>query len=47
MCLVISVAESNEVNSFSSGRSQKEVTFRVVGASTTKSRGIRNGGILK
>ena len=47
MCLVISVAESNEVNSFSSGKSQKDVTFRVVGASTTKSRGIRNGEIYK
>ena len=47
MCLVISVAESNEVNSFSGGKSQKEVTFRVVGASTTKSRGIRNGEIYE
>ena len=47
MCLVISIAESNEVNSFSSGKSQKEVTFRVVGASTTKSRGIRNGEIYE
>ena len=47
MCLVISVAESNEVNSFSSGKSQKDVTFRVVGASTTKSRGIRNGEIYE
>ena len=47
MCLVISVAESNEVNSFSRGNSQKEVTFRVVGASTTKSRGIRNGEIYE
>ena len=47
MCLVISIAETNEVKSFSRGKSEKALTFRVIGASTTKSRGIRNGEIYE
>ncbi len=47
MCLVVSITESNQINSFSIGKSQSGVTFRVIGASTTKSRGIRNGEIYE
>ncbi len=47
MCLVISLTDSNQINSFSEVKSQPGVTFRVIGASTTKSRGIRFGEIYE
>ena len=47
MCLVVSLEDSNQINAFSTGKLQKEVTFRVIGASTTKSRGIRDGEIYE
>lgn len=45
MCLVLSLTDTNRTNSFSEVTSQPGVTFRVIGASTTKSRGIRFGEI--
>ena len=47
MCLVVSLADINQINSFSTGKSDRGVTFRVIGASTTKSRGIRDGEIYE
>ncbi len=47
MCLVLSLTESNQVNSFSTGKVQEVISFRVIGASTTKSRGIRFGEIYE
>ena len=47
MCLVLSLTDTNQINAFSDGKSQPGVTFRVVGASTTKSRGIRYGEIYE
>ncbi len=47
MCLVISFADLNQMNSFSKDKLRRELTFRVIGASTTKSRGIRNGEIYE
>ena len=47
MCLVLSLTDSNQINSFSKYKSNQGVTFRVVGASTTKSRGIRFGEIYE
>ena len=47
MCLVLSLTDTNQINSFSGGKSQPIVTFRVIGASTTKSRGIRYGEIYE
>ena len=47
MCLVVSLTDSNQINSFSTGKLQGGLSFRVIGASTTKSRGIRNGEIYE
>jgi cell division protein FtsA len=47
MCLVLSLTDANQINSFSEVKSQQEVAFRVIGASTTKSRGIRFGEIYE
>ena len=47
MCLVVSLTEINQINSFSTGKLDGGVTFRVIGASTTKSRGIRDGEIYE
>ncbi|MDC3107740.1 cell division protein FtsA [Paracoccaceae bacterium] len=47
MCLVLSLTDTNQINSFSEVKSQSGVTFRVIGASTTKSRGIRFGEIYE
>ena len=47
MCLVLSLTDANQINSFSEVKSQQGVTFRVIGASTTKSRGIRFGEIYE
>ena len=47
MCLVLSLSDTNQINSFSGDKSQPLVTFRVIGASTTKSRGIRHGEIYE
>ena len=47
MCLVVSLTEINQINAFSTGKSDRGVTFRVIGASTTKSRGIRDGEIYE
>ena len=45
MCLVLSLTDANQINSFS--KSRPGVTFRVIGASTIKSRGIRFGEIYE
>ena len=47
MCLVVSLTDSNQINSFSTGKLHDGLSFRVIGASTTKSRGIRNGEIYE
>ena len=47
MCLVLSLTDANQVNSFSEEKSRLGVTFRVIGASTIKSRGIRFGEIYE
>ncbi len=47
MCLVLSLTGANQINSFSEDKSRPGVTFRVIGASTTKSRGIRFGEIYE
>ena len=47
MCLVVSLTDSNQINSFSTGKLHGGLSFRVIGASTTKSRGIRNGEIYE
>ncbi len=47
MCLVLSLTDTNKTNSFSDSKSQQGVAFRVVGASTTKSRGVRYGEIYE
>ena len=47
MCLVLSLTDTNKTNSFSDSKSQQGVAFRVVGASTTKSRGVRYGEIFE
>ena len=47
MCLVLSLTDANQINSFSEDKSRLGVTFRVIGASTTKSRGIRFGEIYE
>ena len=47
MCLVLSLTDANQINSFSEDKSRSGVTFRVIGASTTKSRGIRFGEIYE
>ena len=47
MCLVLSLTDANQINSFSEDKSRPGVTFRVIGASTTKSRGIRFGEIYE
>ena len=47
MCLVLSLTDSNQINSFSEDKTRPGVTFRVIGASTTKSRGIRFGEIYE
>ena len=47
MCLVVSLTHSNEINSLSTGKLHGGLSFRVIGASTTKSRGIRNGEIYE
>ena len=47
MCLVLSLTDSNQINSFSDDKPRSGVTFRVIGASTTKSRGIRFGEIYE
>ena len=47
MCLVVSFTDSNQINSFSTGKLHGGLSFRVIGASTTKSRGIRNGEIYE
>ncbi len=47
MCLVLSLTDANQINSFSDDKSRAGVTFRVIGASTTKSRGIRFGEIYE
>ena len=41
MCLVLSLTDAYQINSFSDVKSQPGVTFRVIGASTIQSRGIR------
>ena len=46
-CLVISFTDPNQLNSFVAGKQQRGVSFRVIGASTTKSRGIKNGEIYE
>ena len=47
MCLVLSLTDANQINSFSEDKSRPGVTFRVIGASTTMSRGIRFGEIYE
>ncbi len=47
MCLVLSLSDFNQINSFSKGKLHGGLTFRVIGASTTKSRGIRDGEIYE
>ena len=47
MCLVLSLTDTSQINSFSSRKSHPIVTFRVIGASTTQSRGIRHGEIYE
>ena len=47
MCLVLSLTDTNKINSFSDSKSQQGMAFRVVGASTTKSRGVRYGEIYE
>ena len=47
MCLVLSLTDTNKMNSFSDNKLQAGVAFRVIGASTTKSRGIRYGQIYE
>ena len=47
MCLVLSLTDANQINSFSEDKTRPGVTFRVIGASTTKSRGIRFGEIYE
>ena len=47
MCLVLSLTDTNKTSSFSDSKSQQGVAFRVVGASTTKSRGVRYGEIYE
>ncbi len=47
MCLVVSLTDLNQINSFSTGKLHGGLSFRVIGASTTKSRGIRNGEIYE
>ncbi len=47
MCLVVSLTSSNQINSFSTGKLHGGLSFRVIGAATTKSRGIRNGEIYE
>ena len=47
MCLVLSLTDANQINSFSHDKPRSGVTFRVIGASTTKSRGIRFGEIYE
>ena len=47
MCLVVSLTDSNQINSFSTGKLHGGLSFRVIGASTTRSRGIRNGEIYE
>lgn len=47
MCLVLSLTDANQINSFSDDKPRSGVTFRVIGASTTKSRGIRFGEIYE
>ena len=47
MCLVLSLTDANRINSFSDDKPRSGVTFRVIGASTTKSRGIRFGEIYE
>ena len=47
MCLVVSLTDTNQINSFSEVKSKPGVTFRVTGASTTKSRGIKFGEIYE
>ena len=47
MCLVLSLTDTNQINSLSGGKSRPIVAFRVIGASTTKSRGIRYGEIYE
>ena len=47
MCLVLSLTDANQINSFSDDKSRAGVIFRVIGASTTKSRGIRFGEIYE
>tara|TARA_E500000075_G_scaffold32341_1_gene28723 strand:+ start:15332 stop:16663 length:1332 start_codon:yes stop_codon:yes gene_type:complete len=47
MCLVLSLTDANQSNSFSDDKPRSGVTFRVIGASTTKSRGIRFGEIYE
>ena len=47
MCLVVSLTDSNQINSLSTGKLHGGLSFRVIGASTTKSRGIRNGEIYE
>ena len=47
MCLVLSLTDANQIISFSDDKPRSGVTFRVIGASTTKSRGIRFGEIYE
>ena len=47
MCLVVSLTHSNQINSISTSKLHGGLSFRVIGASTTKSRGIRNGEIYE
>ena len=47
MCLVVSLTDSNQIKTFSTSKLHGGLSFRVIGASTTKSRGIRNGEIYE
>ena len=47
MCLVISIEAVNQVNKFGNNKEKEGMSFRVIGASTTKSRGIRYGEIYE
>ena len=47
MCLVVSLTDVNQINSFSVNSPQGQLSFRVIGASTTRSRGIRYGEIYE
>ncbi len=47
MCLVVSLTDSSQIKTFSTSKLHGGLSFRVIGASTTKSRGIRNGEIYE